>query len=172
MRSVRAMRADRAGLRELSGRCSSGVHDCSRFDDKRPHHRVRGLLLWRDDRTIRRQGSSERDARGLCVLDVESIDRLDMQVRFSAVAGVPTPTDLFADLNVLPHPNPRAAVLKVAERDYTADASDHDVIAGERKPARADTEVLRERVTDRRYAATRVVIKLNVMRSYDGSCDR
>lgn len=104
-------------------------------------------------------------------LNVESVDRLDVQVRFRAVAGVAAQSELLTDLNAVTHPNPYAAMLEMAERNYTAAATDHDVISGERKPAPASTAVLRQRVADRRYPAVREVIGLSVLRSHDGSCD-
>lgn len=106
------------------------------------------------------------------MLNVDAVDRLDMQVRFRAVAGVSAPADLFADLNVLSRPNSCAEMLEMAERDYTAVAPDHDVIAGERTPALADTPGLCQGVSDRRDTAVREMITLSVMRSHDSSCDR
>ena len=93
-------------------------------------------------------------------------------MRFGAVAGVSAQPDFFADLNVLSHPNPCAPTLEVAERDYTAVAPDHDVIAGECTPALADTPGLCQGVSDRRDTAVREMITLSVMRSHDSSCDR
>lgn len=109
-------------------------------------------LLCSDDRPIGRKRTSERDTQGACSLNVEAVDRLDMEVRFGAVAGVPAMTENLADLNVLSRPNPCTSMLEMAERNDAPVAPDHHVIAGERQPPRASTPVLRQRIADRGQA--------------------
>lgn len=72
-----------------------------------------------------------------------------MDVGFRAVAGVPASADRVTDLDAVSHPNLCAAMLEMAECDHCTTALDHDVIAGERRPARAGTAALCQRIAER-----------------------
>lgn len=96
------------------------------------------------------------------MLDVQSVDDLQMKVGLGAVARVSATRDGVAGVHLLTDLHPDAAELQVTERDDASTGFDHDVVARQPGPSRGDPATLSERVSDRRDAAVRRVVGLGI----------
>jgi hypothetical protein len=124
-----------------------------------------------DNLSVTGQRSPEPQSHGVRALNVSAVDRLYVDVRLGAVAGVPAATEEIADPYALPRLHRHAALLEVADRNDDTVALDQHVIAGERYPARFGSAALRQRVTDRGQAAIGLVVGVGAVCGCDDAID-
>ena len=103
-----------------------------------------------DDPTVARHGSVERDRDGVRPFDLKAVDRLEMDVWLSAIAGVATTRDHLASGDALPRPDREAALLKVTEGDHRRLGLNEHVIPGEPGPSSSQATPLGQCIRDRR----------------------
>lgn len=107
-------------------------------------------LLFRDvdDFTVVGDLVVERQRDRLGSIDVGTVYRLDMEVRFGAVARVPTAREGVAGANPFARSHPHARLLQMAEDDDDAAALDEHVIAHKGSPATGHASPLSQCVPD------------------------
>lgn len=108
------------------------------------------LLADVDDLSVAREGAPEREGHGYGALDIGGGDRLDVDVRLGAVAGVPAARELGAYLHALSRPDSQAALLEMAEGDHDTTGLDEHVVTGKRDSPCSGTALLGEGIADRR----------------------
>ena len=109
---------------------------------------------------------------GVGPLDITAVDRLQVDMRFSAVSRITAASHQIACANVLARMNSDAALLKVTYRDHDTIALDEHMITGELHPARLDAATLSQRVADRGQSSIPVMIRLTIVHSHDHAPDR
>lgn len=116
-----------------------------------------------DDVAIAWEQAVEGEADCIGASDVSGVDRLDMNVRFGAVPGVPALPEHVTDLYVLSWLYAHAAMDEMAEGYHDSAAFDEDVVAGKRYPSRLCSTLLGEGVADRGESAMRGMVRLDVV---------
>lgn len=116
---------------------------------------VPAFVLRMDDLPIAGQRTVEAHAHCGGLLYGDPIDRLDVKVRFGAVARVPTARNEITGDHMLPGVNHDAGPLQMTQRDDGIAAVDKDMVARQRLRACGCPATLGQRVVDRgrpRYA--------------------
>lgn len=114
-----------------------------------------------NDLPVARQLAVEAQAYGVGFLDGRVIDRLEVEMWFRAVAGVPTVSEKITGGYMLSRADGDAAALKVAQCDDDAIAAlDEDVVACQSLPPGRCSTTLRECVADRGETPIRRMIGL------------
>lgn len=118
---------------------------------------ARSERLWADGSTVLRVDdlpvpgklAVEAQAHRVSLLDGGAIDRLDVKVRFGAVARVAAASDQITGGYTLSEADHDAAVLKMAQCDDDAIAAlDEDVVARQRLPPSLCSATLCKRLAD------------------------
>src|SRR5699024_12775065 len=102
----------------------------------------------------------------------QTVEGLQVQMRFSAVAGIAAPSDLVTDPDPVAELHLRASSLQVTECDDGRSAVDHDVVAGEWPPPSLDPLALRQAIPERQQAQQGREAGYGIVNCKEGTVDR
>src|SRR5699024_3003208 len=100
-----------------------------------------------DERAVAGNPVSEPNGDRGCAL--QTVEGLQWQMRFGAVAGIAAPAELVTGPVPVAELHLRASSRQVTECDDGRSAVDHDVVAGECPPPSLDPFALRQRIPER-----------------------
>jgi hypothetical protein len=131
-------------------RNSSSEQSWAQSFDRRPASRSVVAGSHMDECAVAGNPVSEPNGHRGCAF--QPVEGLQVQMRFSAVAGIAAPSDLVTGPDPVPELHLRASSLQVTECDDGRSAVDHDVVAGECPPPGLDPLALRQRIPVRGQA--------------------